>query len=285
MCSSVILRSLAVSILTMFQSGSAQGEATPPETPASDLRVERLLDGTRYALIGNRPANPAPTLFIFQGGIEQAIREPIYTQVARILATHGYLGVVLDAPAHGEDRRKDESNELAAWCSRIEQNEDLIGGFIIRSKAVLDHLIRQNTADPDRIAAAGTSRGGFLAFHFAAAEPRIRCVGGISPVTDLFVLREFQATTHREAVDALSLSRLAPRLATRPAWISIGNRDTRVGTENAIAFSRALVAATGADAERIPVDLVVHATPGHRSTEEDHARLAAWLLNHLGPRP
>jgi len=285
MYSSAIHCSLIVFILTALHVNISSGEETTLGERIFGLRTERMLDGTRYALIGNRPTSPAPTLFIFQGSIDQAMREPIYTEVARILATHGYIGVILDAPAHGEDRRKDEPNELAAWCRRIEQDEDLVGGFITRSRAVLDHLIRENTTDPNRIAAAGTSRGGFLAFHFAAAEPRIRCVGGISPVTDLGALHEFHATTRRAAVDALSLSRLAPRLAKRPVWISIGNQDSRVGTENAIAFSRTLVAATGAESARIPVDLVVHATPGHRSTEQDHARLASWLLDNLGPRP
>lgn len=265
--------------------GILRGEVSVAVEGASDLRLERLPDGTRYALIGNPPVRPAPTLFLFQGDIDEARRQRIYTEVARIVAQSGFVGVVLDAPAHGEDRRPGEPKELAAWCWRIEHGENLVAEFISRARAVLDHLIREKSTDPSRIAAVGTSRGGFLAFHFAAAEPRVRCVGGISPVTDLFVLRKFHVTTEREASDAFSLSTLAPRLAKRPAWISIGNQDTRVGTENAIAFSRALVAAAGSDSERIPVDLMVHATPGHRSTEQDHVRLAAWLLDQLSVRP
>lgn len=252
---------------------------------ASGLRLERLPDGTRYAVIGEPGPQPAPTLFVFQGDIDTARREPIFTAVARLVARHGFLSVVIDAPAHGEDHRPGEPKELEAWNWRVDHGEKLVDGFVTRARAVLDHLVSTKRTDPTRVAAVGTSRGGFLAFHFAAAEPRIRFVGGISPVTDLMALREFSATTRRADVDALALTTLAPRLAGRPAWISIGNHDTRVGTDQAIAFSRALVAAAPPATEKIPVELIVHSVPGHRSSEQDHVRLAAWLLEQFGRNP
>ncbi len=270
-------------LLVLFAclSSTLAGQEVPVGPGNTGLRLERLADGTRFALLGDRPVQPAPTLFVFQGDIDTAMREPIYTEVGRILARRGWLAVVIDAPAHGEDHRPGEPKELAAWNWRVEHGEDLVGGFILRARTVLDHLIQTNQTDPARVAAVGTSRGGFLAFHFAAAEPRIRCVGGISPVTELSALREFAATTHRAAVDSLSVASLAPRLAGRPAWISIGNKDDRVSTEAAIAFSRALVAAAAPGVETIPVELRVHATPGHRSTAQDHTQLAAWLGEQL----
>jgi dienelactone hydrolase len=253
------------------------------DSPSFVLRVERLPDGTRYALIGAKPAQPAPTLFVLQGDIDVARREPIYTEVARLLALQGFVSVVIDAPGHGEDHRPDEPTELAAWNWRVNQGQDLVGGFVARARSVLDHLIREKITDPDRVAACGTSRGGFLAFQLAAHEPRIRCVGGISPVTDLLALREFNATTNRAAAEALALARLAPQLAGRPAWICIGNNDARVSTAAAITFSRALVAGAPPDRETVPVELLVHSGPGHRSTLQDHERLAAWLLAQFGP--
>lgn len=246
------------------------------------LRMERLPDGTRYALIGAKPDRPAPTLFVLQGDIDAARREPLYTEVARLLVPHGFIGVVIDAPGHGEDHRPDEPAELASWNWRVDRGQDLIGGFLTRAKAVLDHLIREKIADQEKIAACGTSRGGFLAFQLAAYEPRVRCVGGISPVTDLLALREFNGTTNRPAAEALALVNLARRLAGRPVWICIGNDDARVSTDAAIAFSRALVASAPAGRENTPVELLVHAGSGHRSTVQDHERLAAWLLAQFG---
>src|ERR1043165_8075566 len=69
------------------------------------LTVHRMPNGVRFGLIGARPSTPAPTLFVLQGDIVVALREPIYTEVARIMARHGCISVMLDAPAHGEDRR------------------------------------------------------------------------------------------------------------------------------------------------------------------------------------
>jgi len=258
------------------------------DAPAIPITILRLPGGLRFGLIGDRPAQPAPTLFVLQGSLEVARREPIYTEVARRMAPHGFISVLLDAPVHGEDQRPDEPAELAGWRTRLERGENFIEGFTAKARAVLDYLVQERYADPARVAACGTSRGGFLAFHLAAAEPRIRCIGGIAPVSDLIALREFHGTSHPRQAEALALTTLAPRLAGRPAWVTIGNHDTRIDTERVIAFTRALVqagAAAGKDDAPVPVELIVNATAGHRSTPRDHELLAAWLLEQFGTRP
>lgn len=244
----------------------------------TDIRIERLPEGIRYGLLGVRATQPSPAIIMLQGSLESVLAEPLFTETARILARRGYVAVVLDAPAHGDDARPGEPKELAAWSARVDAGEDFVAPFVERARKVLDALVRDGLIDPRRLAVAGTSRGGFLAFHLAAAEPRFRCVGGIAPVTDLRQLREFKACVHPERAAALGVDRLAPRLAGRPAWISIGNRDERVGTDAAIACSRALVAAGG---ENAPVELRVHSRAGHRSTVRDHELLAAWVEAQL----
>lgn len=243
------------------------------------IRMERLPSGVRYGLIGNPPAGPAPTLFVFQGDIDTAQKELIYTEVARLMGPAGFLSVLIDAPAHGDDRRQNEPAELLGWRYRVERGEDLVGDFVGRCQAVLDHLVKAGMSDPERVAAVGTSRGGFLAFHLAAADPRVRCVGGMAPVTDLLMLREFNGLPDLSAANRFALVRLSARLQNRPVWLSIGNRDERVGTEATIAFSRALIAsATPTPGSNVPVTLLVHDGEGHRSTATDHQRLAQWLL-------
>lgn len=268
---------LALSILRGAESVRPAIPGGAPATSIEILRVERLASGVRYGLVGSFGDKPAPTLFVFQGDLDTVRQQPLYIEVARILARQGFLGVVLDAPAHGEDRRPNDPTELAAWRTRVDRGENLLDEFLVRSRAVLDHLIQSGQSDPSRLAAVGTSRGGFLAFHFAAAEPRIRCVGGIAPVTDLLALREFNGITRLKAAQDLALIHLAAGLANRPVWLSIGNRDERVSTEATITFSRALVAAAAPEAAA-PVTLLVHSGSGHRSSPEDHERLAAWLL-------
>jgi dienelactone hydrolase len=264
---------LALALLTALPSSAA-------EAPKVDMTIMRLPNGVRFGLIGKRPSQPAPTLFVLQGNLDVAMKEPIYTEVARMLERDGVISVLLDAPAHGEDHRPEEPNELVAWRTRLEHNEDLIGGFTANARAVLDYLVREKYTDPSRVGACGTSRGGFLAFHLTAAEPRIRCVAGIAPLTHLTALREFKDTHHYAEADALNVARLAPRLAGRPAWVCIGNHDTRVDSDLVIQSTRALVNAAAAvlPAETsIPVEVVINTSIGHRSSKEDHALLAEWL--------
>src|SRR5205085_2081100 len=97
----------------------------------------------------------------------------------------GFVCVTLDAPCHGKDNTENADNPLATWRARIERGDRLVDDFSARCTRVLDYLVAEKYADPARAAAAGISRGGFLALHWAAAEPRVRCVAAFSPVTEL----------------------------------------------------------------------------------------------------
>jgi poly(3-hydroxybutyrate) depolymerase len=190
----------------------------------------------------------------------------------------------LDVPAHGEDHRPDEASELNGWRERVDHGEKLVLPFAENASKVLDRLIQEGIADPARVGAYGTSRGGFMAFHFAALDRRVKVVAGISPVTDLSALREFHGSAHPESVEKLSLIHLVPSLAGRPVWISIGNHDERVQTDAAIAFTRALVnynAQGKQDDAVIPVDLLVGPTPGHTKIDRASELLADWILRQF----
>src|SRR5438105_2232789 len=56
------------------------------------------------------------------------------------------------------------------------EGEDFVGDTVRRSIAVLDYLVAQRYTDPARVAAFGTSRGAFMAFHFAAVDRRVRSI-------------------------------------------------------------------------------------------------------------
>jgi dipeptidyl aminopeptidase/acylaminoacyl peptidase len=148
---------------------------------------------------------------------------------------------------------------------------------------VLDHLVREGYADPTRVAASGTSRGAFAAFHFAAADPRVRCVVGFSPLTDLIALTEFEGLAQPESAAALSLGHVSHRLADRPLWLCIGDDDQRVGTDRAVAFARS-VAAASAEAGLSPrVDLHVMPSSGHAVPDGAHDMAVRWLREQMRP--
>ena len=276
---------LAVSlgfVVVVCRAGGAVPE--PPEEPARAIEERRTPGGLRYGLIGEAGAAPAPTLFIFAHALEVMRQEPVYTEVARLMARRGWVCVIVDPPCHGEDARPGEPEQLPGWRHRLERGEDFVAAFNARVSGLLDHLVAQGVTDPKRVAACGTSRGGFLAYHFAAAEVRVGAVGAFSPVTRLLALREFTGTAHAERVGGFDVANLAPKLAGRAVWLSIGNHDARVNTDDAIAFTRAVVRASARPHEPdrvIPVELVVGPAPGHSKIERAHELLADWLFRHV----
>lgn len=248
------------------------------------INVRRTSDNVRFGLIGEIGKTPAPTLLVIAHGIEEMRKQPVYTEVASLLAKQGWISVVIDPPCHGEDVRDGEPAQLDGWRYRLEHEGDFVSAFTAKARAVLDVLIKDGVTDPDRVAVCGTSRGGFLAFHVAASDPRFKAAAAISPVTRLTALREFATTSHREKAEQLDVARLAPKLTGKAFWLSIGNNDARVNTDDAIAFTREVVRAT-ARADKsdavIPVELLVAPTPGHSKIDQAHELLAVWLIKQF----
>jgi dienelactone hydrolase len=265
----------AALVVAVTWAGHAVGQS------ARKYNALKTPDGIEFAVLGDKPAAPAPTLFVFASGIEPTINSPDYNLVGFRLAEQGYLCVTLDLPCHGKDGKEGEPEGLAGWRHRLDRGDDLVAGFTARCTKVLDHLVAQGYSDPARVAVAGTSRGGFIALHWAAAEPRVRCAAAFSPVTELLALTEFAGTKAEARAKALDLQNLAPRLAGRPVWVRIGNHDERVGTERAIAFTRKLVQASIEQKKPAPVELRVTPTPGHTTLPDAHEEAATWVAATL----
>jgi dienelactone hydrolase len=250
------------------------------------LKILRTPGGVRFGLAGEKGAAPAPTLFLFATGLEDLQKAPAYTEVGRILARRGFLYVALDPPCHGEDVKPNEPPQLRGWRTRLENGDGLIPPFTAKATAVLDHLVKEGYTNPDKVAACGTSRGGFLAYHFAAADKRVQAVAGFSPVTNLLALTEFAGMEKHEATRNLNLTNHAAELAGRSVWLSIGNNDQRVSTDDAIAFTRKVVAESVArqkdKTKAMPVELIVGISAGHTAIPRAHELAAEWLAGQLG---
>ena len=233
--------------------------------------------GTAFAALPASASHPAPTLLVLAMSDEDTLVTPSYARVGELLAGRGWNVVSLDLPCHGADRRTDEPEQLRGWAARVAAGEDIVAAFRTRVTDVLGHLIESGTADPGRIAAAGTSRGGYMAFQAAAGDARIRAVAGFAPVSDLLVLDEFSGQAANPLARRLALPRAAAALAGRAAWITIGGHDERVDTDRVIAFARTLVRAA-VRRQRVPqVALHVLPTEGHASFLEWHDQAAEWL--------
>lgn len=245
------------------------------------VRIHLTPGGVRFGLVGEKGASPAPTLFIFAVDMETTLESADFAAVGHALADHGFLLASVDAPCHGKDLREgEEEGSLACWRARLERGEDLLASFTSQASAVLDYLVQEGYTDPQKVAACGTSRGAFIALHFAAADPRVRCIIAFAPLTDMCVLREFDGAQRHAATRGLSIIHKAHQLADRGVWLCIGLDDERVSTDSAIAFTRSLVEEALIQGFEPNVELHVAPPVGHTLPPGAH-EAAAWLLTQM----
>jgi pimeloyl-ACP methyl ester carboxylesterase len=272
---------VAAGCLSLAIVRAAAGSETPPAKEA-DVQILTTKTGIRFGVWPGFPPQPAPTLFVLAGTIEGTLGHAYYRQSGNDLAPLGYLCVSVDLPCHGRDRRPDEPEGLNGWRHRCDRNEDFIDDLNHRLCGVLDHLIEARLADPERVAACGTSRGGFAALHFAAADPRVKCVAAFAPVTDLGALSEFRGAEHQPPVMRLAVERRAEELAGRAVWLVIGDRDERVGTDHTIRLARQLTAASLKNQRDALVDLHVVSEPkGHTTPTGAAEQAAKWIEQQM----
>jgi dienelactone hydrolase len=244
--------------------------------------------GTRFSVVGNKPAKPAPTLFLFGSTASDTILAETLGKLGQLLERDGYITVSVDLPEHGPEMREDVP-ALHGWADRLKKGDNWVPGYMAKLSEVLDYLVSEGYTDPNMVVTLGTSRGGFIALHFAAAEPRVQAVMAISPVTDLRALREFTGLEDNKLTESVSAVHAASALVGRPIWICIGNNDTRVSTASSIEFMNAVVNETvrrnpSAPAEEsIPIRLDLMPWPGHFSPESAHDTAYDWLREQQRP--
>jgi esterase FrsA len=252
---------------------------------ATELQTD---DGVRFAFIGPEGARRAPLVFVIGGVRKSSLEGEGSNVVGSVLAQHGFVQASIDIPCHGEDSRPGEPKEMRGWRARLEKGEPLFDAFHRQVASVIDYLVRRGTVDPARIGVCGVSRGGFVALHLGAAEPRMKYVVGFAPVTDLLALKEFQGTSHPTAARAMDVTTLADKLLDRPIWISIGDNDQRVDSRHAIDFALHMMKISVR--HRQPMthfwsgdDIRLTVTPseganGHSSYRGAHEDAAVWIL-------
>ncbi|TDC48608.1 hypothetical protein E1212_20655 [Jiangella ureilytica] len=242
-----VLKGTAASFVAAGTAGALTSTAGPAQAAPFSV-VYGIAPGpagdVEYGLLGTIPSAPAPTLVILSLTIDRALTSS-HLQAGTILVEPpaNYLCVSIDPPCHGGHLYPGRSEGLPGWAELAVDEHDFVADFNTRLKQVLDHLIDEELVDAERIAVAGTSRGGFLALRYAAFDPRVACAVGYAPVTDLRQVSEFATAASVPFVDELSLAAHLDPLVGRPVYIVIGDRDVRVGTDSAIEAARALSAA------------------------------------------
>ncbi len=250
----------------------------------SEVRIETTPGGIEYSLWGNLESENAPTLFILSGEAEKTLSSPYFRQCGNALAAQGYRCISIDLPCHGKRCEDAAQSGLAGWRLLTESGTDFVAPTNKRLSQVLDHLVATGRSDPRRVAVCGTSRGGFLALHFAAHDERVGAVAAFAPVTDLLALREFNGAEKNVVAERLGIENVADQLAGRPVWIVIGDRDARVSTRSSM--DTAATIAEASVRKGIDSGMTLHVLPeprGHTTPMGSPEMAATWIQSHLGP--
>ncbi|MEF3302177.1 alpha/beta hydrolase family protein [Paenibacillus sp. GYB003] len=251
----------------------------------SEHDVQRGGESLTYVL--RRPEHPCSLeerLLLITVGADwktHLLTEPYRTTADGFLA-NGHYALSFDIPCHGE-RTGPHGEGINGFRNAWLDGDDPFERFVRDAAAVIDDCIRLGFAQPGKIAVCGASRGAYMALRLLAADPRVVRAAGFAPVTDWRILSEFAPIREAAGLEALMLHRYADRLAGKPLFLAIGNRDERVGTLSCCKLYTKL-----ADTNRklgYPESLVeFYCTddPGHTMGSRWYNKGTAFLLNMEG---
>lgn len=202
-----------------------------------------------------------PAVLYFALSAHMSLFVDPFNQPVLHLSHQGIRVFSWDLPFHEADQ--DPNEALLKWGREFSKRPSFISDFISLCQENIHFLIQQGLVNIHSLAVAGLSRGGFIATHLAARDPRIKTVVGFAPLTHP---QPFQETkSHSEFLASISLAALVNHLVHTHLLFFIGNRDMRVGTDACYHFIRALTEAAFAQGVRSPkVELIIYPSIGHK---------------------
>lgn len=207
-----------------------------------------------------------------------------YDITAQEFLKQGHRVLSFDIPNHGA-RVNEYGQAITGLRNAFVAGHDPFAMFTRDAVAVLDRCIEDGLTTPGKVVACGTSRAGYLALRFMAAEPRLSGVAVYAPVTDWRDLTEFAADKTNPGVAELNIANYADKLAGRPLSVVIGNHDTRVNTASCCRFYIALQDASARKkVDDTGLNFRVLDTPGHSSQPAWYAESAAFLIKAASTR-
>lgn len=136
--------------------------------PLHDTRCE--LAGVPVRLVHRGDPGATRGAVLFYHGLFAEIAGQTKELVS--LADHGYLAVGVDAVGHGVRRWPDLEARLAAGGRGDVVFGEVVGSSLQEVPGLLDALLAGDMARPGRLAVAGISMGGYIAYGAAARVPR-----------------------------------------------------------------------------------------------------------------
>ncbi|GAB4236821.1 MAG: hypothetical protein Tsb0021_16630 [Chlamydiales bacterium] len=230
--------------------------------------MEKLLNatlpnGTVIKFTGPRlEEGPLPALFYFVSSAEHSLDLDPYNQPIQFLKENSIRCFSVDLPHHQSGYEPEAA--LSRWAQDLMDSSDPITPFIETLKQCLDFLDNQNVLEERKIAAAGLSRGGYIATLIAANDPRIDYVCGFAPLTQFTAAPTFHQLDQADIPGSLNLDNIIDKLRNIHLRYYIGNRDMRVSTRSCYEFIEKLVESKFQSGERSPqAELIISPSVGH----------------------
>ncbi len=197
----------------------------------------------------------------------------------------GFATMMIDLPCFGN---RAEPGESARAKGRMWRGKSLAGQMLGELSSALSWLAARENIVSDRIGVYGISMGATLGYWLAAVDPRVTAVAHMCAYADFASLIETGAhdlhgiyLTVPGLLKLASNGEIAGRIAPRPQFIGIGDRDPLTppaAVDIALAETRAVYERAGK-----PDMLVVHREPesGHVETPAMRAGVAGFFERHL----
>lgn len=224
-------------------------------TPPSGLKI--FLQGPPLK------EGPLPSLFYFALSGKDSLTLPPYNQPAVDLSQERMRIFSFSLPYHGGEF--DPKDAIKHWIDAFHTHPQFLREFLYQAKENIDFLIREGWTHPEKMAAAGLSRGGLIAGHLAALEPRIQTILGFAPLISLDKLLEFQSIIDTQEIQILSLHSIIDLLVGKNLRFYVGNRDERISTDACYKFIRHLTERTYEKGYRTAqVELIISPSVGYK---------------------
>ncbi len=223
-----------------------------------------------------------PSLFYFALSAKDSLTLDPFNQIVQFLANEPFRIFSVTLPAH--ENNLSPINAMNVWAELTQKGEDFISKFVLSAKDVIDTVIKRNLSTK-KIAAAGLSRGGFMASHLASQDPRVKSLLSFAPLVDLSYTKEFELLKDHPYVQKTKLSNLKDMLYDRKIRFYIGNRDRRVGTDQSFKTLTAFVEKAFENKIRTS-EIELYVTPsighmGHGTSSEIFEQGAKWIQKQL----
>lgn len=229
---------------------------------------------------------PLPALFYFALSAKDSLLLDPFNQPIQALSPLAHAGLIrifsVTIPGHEGNLPKELA--IKHWVDLILQGIDPISPFIRNLTLLIDDLLEKNVLVKDLIVCSGLSRGGYIATMLAAHHKLCNKVVGFAPLTRL-KSTEFDHLQSHPIVALLDLFNHLDSLSHTRIRYYIGNRDTRVGTQNAVDLITSLATIAhekrikGSSFELIMSDSIGYM--GHGTSEEVFLQGVSWIKHLL----